>query len=78
MQMMDSGGFVRVIDLETTGQGLADGGVVEIGGVVQSEVTRGAWQSRVDASRTDDGTLTFSGAVQDGSMCWRSGEAARE
>ena len=26
-----NGGFVRVIDLETTGQGFADGGVVEIG-----------------------------------------------
>lgn len=31
MQKMDDGGFVRVIDLETTGQGFADGGVVEIG-----------------------------------------------
>jgi hypothetical protein len=47
-------------------------------GVVQSQVTRGIRQSRVDASRTDDGTLTFSGAVRDGSMCWRSGAAARE
>ena len=46
-------------------------------GVVQNRVTRGAWQSRVDASRTDDGTLTFSGAVRNGSMCWRSGAAAR-
>ena len=31
MQSTGTGGFVRVIDLETTGQGFADGGVVEIG-----------------------------------------------
>jgi hypothetical protein len=49
-----------------------------LAGVVQSRVTRGAWQSRVDASRMDDGTLMFSGAVRDGSECWRSGAAARE
>ncbi len=33
--------------------------------------------SRVDVAGSGDGTLTFSGAVRDGSMCWRSGEAAR-
>jgi len=32
--------------------------------------------SRVDVAGSGDGTLTFSGAVRDGSMCWRSGEAA--
>ena len=37
----------------------------------------GHTESRVGAVRTDDGTLMFSGAVRDGSMCWRSGEAAR-
>jgi exodeoxyribonuclease X len=31
MANSDIGGFVRVIDLETTGQGFADGGVVEVG-----------------------------------------------
>jgi exodeoxyribonuclease X len=31
MDSSDTGGFVRVIDLETTGQGFADGGVVEVG-----------------------------------------------
>ena len=34
--------------------------------------------SRVDVAGSGDGTLSFSGAVRDGSMCWRSGEAARE
>jgi hypothetical protein len=34
--------------------------------------------SRVDASRTDDGTLRFSVVVRDGSMCWRSGAADRK
>jgi len=34
--------------------------------------------SRVDVAGSGDGTLTFSGAVRDGSMCWRSGEAAGE
>jgi len=32
--------------------------------------------SRVDVAGSGDGTLTFSGAVRDGSTCWRSGEAA--
>ena len=31
MHSTGTGGFVRVIDLETTGQGFADGGVVEVG-----------------------------------------------
>ena len=34
--------------------------------------------SRVDVAGLGDGTLSFSGAVRDGSMCWRSGEAAGE
>ncbi len=34
--------------------------------------------SRVDVAGSGDGTLTFSGAVRDGSMCGRSGEAAGE
>ena len=31
MSDTQNSGFVRVIDLETTGQGFSDGGVVEIG-----------------------------------------------
>ncbi len=34
--------------------------------------------SRVDVAGSGDGTLRFSGAVRDGSMCWRSSKAARE
>ncbi len=33
--------------------------------------------SRVDGAGSGDGTLMFSGAVRDGSMCWRSSEVAR-
>jgi len=33
--------------------------------------------SEVDAARAN-GTLVLSGVVRDGSMCWRSGEAAGE
>ena len=33
--------------------------------------------SRVDVAGSGDGTLTFSGTLRDGSMCSRSGEAAR-
>ena len=67
-------GRVRAEDDDAAADALVD----PAPGVVQSRVTRGAWQSRVDASRTDDGTLTFSGSVRDGPMCWRSGAAARE
>jgi len=39
---------------------------------------RGYSWSRVDVAGLGNGTLSFSGAVRDGSMCWRSSEAARE
>jgi len=50
--------------------------------VTPSRLKRGSktgysW-SRVDVAGSGDGTLSFSGVVRDGSMCWRSGEAARD
>jgi hypothetical protein len=44
-------------------------------GVLQNRVTREAGLTR--AEPVGD-TLIFSGMVRDGSMCWRSGEAAGE
>jgi hypothetical protein len=38
--------FIRVIDLETTGQGLADGGVVEIGWQDVAPDRAGIWALR--------------------------------
>jgi len=53
-------------------------GLVADAGALRRGSKMGYTWSRVDASRTDDGTLTFSGVVRDGSMCWFSSEAARE
>ena len=48
---------------------------------LQANIRRGSkagysW-SRLDVAGSGDATLMFSDAVRDGSMCWRSSEAAR-
>ena len=46
MSTIPPSGFVRVIDLETTGQGFADGGVVEVGWQDVAPAPDGIWALR--------------------------------